>query len=82
MTNSELVEDSMSTSYITGEINIGNTVWSMRKQARDHIIDKLNLNSCLCGSVVDPSMDGVIKCKWTFCETQWVSTKFDMVDEL
>jgi hypothetical protein len=84
MTNSESVEDSMSTSCITGEIDLGNTVRSMRKRARDHVVDKLNLNSCLCGSVVDPSTDGVVKCKRTSCEseTQWVSTKFDMVDEL
>ena len=75
------VEDSISTSCTTGEIDPENTVRSMRKQARDHIVDKLNLNSCLCGSVVDPSMEGVIKCKHTSCETQWVS-KFDMVDGL
>jgi hypothetical protein len=75
------VENAMSTSCTPGEIDPENTVWSMRKRARDHVVDKLNLNSCLCGSVVDPATEGVIKCKQTSCETQWVS-RFDIVDEL
>jgi hypothetical protein len=56
MTNS--VEDLISTSCATGEIDPENTVRSMRKRATDRIVDKSNLNSCLCGSVVDPSMLG------------------------
>jgi hypothetical protein len=58
-----LVENSMSTSCTTGEIDPKNTMWSMWKQARDHVVDRFNLNSCLCGSVVNPAMEGVIKCK-------------------
>jgi hypothetical protein len=46
-----------------------------RKRGRGHIVDELNLNVCLCGSVVDLSMDleTVVKCKRSSCETQWVS---------
>ena len=58
------VEDSISTSCTTVEINPKNTAQSMWKRAR-HVIDKLNLNLCLCGSVVDPSMEGVVICKHT-----------------
>ena len=61
-----------------GEIN---TERSMRKRARGHVVDKLNLNLCLCGSVIDPSAEGIVKCKQTSCKTQWVST-LDMADEL
>jgi len=32
------------------------------------------LNGCLCGSVLDGSLSGVVKCKQAGCETQWVST--------
>ena len=37
---------------------------SARKR-RGHIVDELNLNVCLCGSVVNPSMEpeSVVKCK-------------------
>jgi hypothetical protein len=31
------------------------------------------LNGCLCGSVLDSSLSGVVKCKQAGCETQWVS---------
>jgi len=41
-----------------------------RKRAPRHIGD---LNGCLCGLVVNPSVDlsGVIKCRQPSCETQW-----------
>ena len=48
---------------------------STRKRGRVHIVDELNLNLCLCGSVVNSSMEGVVKCKRPSCETQWVSSK-------
>ena len=32
------------------------------------------LNGCLCGSVLNGSMRGVLRCKQAGCETQWVST--------
>jgi len=32
------------------------------------------LNGCLCGSVLNGSVIGVIKCKQAGCETRWVST--------
>jgi hypothetical protein len=31
------------------------------------------LNGCLCGQVLDSSLNGVIECKQAGCETQWVS---------
>jgi hypothetical protein len=37
------------------------------------------LNECLCGSVLDSSLSGVIKCKQAGCETQWVSSTCLMV---
>ena len=35
------------------------------QKRRGHIVDELNLNVCLCGSVVNPSMEpeSVVKCK-------------------
>jgi hypothetical protein len=48
---------------------------STRKRGRGRIVDELNLNVCLCGLVVDPSTENVVKCKRSSCETQWVSTK-------
>lgn len=62
---------------IDAETHIG---WSMQKRKRGHVIDKLNLNSCLCGSVVNPSTEGSVKCKQSSCEMQWVST-FGMTDK-
>ena len=32
------------------------------------------LNGCLCESVLNSSLSGVVKCKQASCETQWVST--------
>ena len=32
------------------------------------------LNGCLCRSVLNSSLSGVLKCKQAGCETQWVST--------
>ncbi|KDR65944.1 hypothetical protein GALMADRAFT_81352, partial [Galerina marginata CBS 339.88] len=28
-------------------------------------------DGCLCGSVLDGSMDGVLRCKQMGCETEW-----------
>ena len=56
-----------------------NMTESMRRltheRGRGHVIDDLNLNACLCGEVVDPSMEGIVKCKRISCETQWVSAQ-------
>ncbi|KAF8815934.1 hypothetical protein BYT27DRAFT_7078697, partial [Phlegmacium glaucopus] len=32
---------------------------------------KQDLNDCLCGDVVEPSVERVVKCKQPGCETQW-----------
>ena len=37
-----------------------------------HTSQKLVLDGCLCGSVLDGSMDGVLRCKQIGCETEWV----------
>ncbi|KAF8240474.1 hypothetical protein L208DRAFT_1233138, partial [Tricholoma matsutake] len=29
------------------------------------------LNGCLCGSVLNSTMDGILNCKQASCETQW-----------
>lgn len=42
-----------------------------RKRVPRQLADALN--GCLCGSVLDGSLSGVVKCKQTGCETQWVS---------
>ena len=34
---------------------------------------KLVLDGCLCRSVLNGSMDGVLRCKEIGCETEWVS---------
>ena len=34
------------------------------------------LNGCLCGQVLDSSLNGVLECKQAGCETQWVSTAY------
>ena len=36
----------------------------------------VELNGCFCGDVLNSSMPGVIECKRTGCETQWVSRLF------
>ena len=62
----------------TVEVNCNMTEsmrWLTCKQGRGHVIDDLNLNKCLCGEVVDPSMEGVVKCKRISCETQGVSAQ-------
>ena len=46
--------------------------WPKRKRVPCQLAD--TLNGCLCGSVLDGSLSGVIKCKQAGCETQWVST--------
>lgn len=44
-----------------------------RRPKRKRIQRKLALDGCLCGSVLNGSMSGVLRCKHTGCETQWVS---------
>ena len=34
------------------------------------------LNGCLCGQVLDSSLNGVLECKQAGCKTQWVSTAY------
>ena len=46
--------------------------WPKRKRDPRQLVDVLN--GCLCGSVLDSSLSGVVKCKQAGCETQWVST--------
>jgi hypothetical protein len=43
-----------------------------RKRVPRQLADALN--GCLCGSVLNSSLSGVVKCKQAGCETQWVST--------
>ena len=45
---------------------------SKRKRIPRQLADALN--GCLCGLVLDCSMDGVLRCNQAGCETQWVST--------
>jgi hypothetical protein len=45
---------------------------SKRKRVPRKLADALN--GCLCGQVLDSSLNGVLKCKQAGCETQWVST--------
>ncbi|KAF8161442.1 hypothetical protein B0H34DRAFT_673382 [Crassisporium funariophilum] len=42
---------------------------SKRKRVVRQLADALN--GCLCGSVLDGSVDGVLKCNQAGCETQW-----------
>ena len=42
-----------------------------RKAPRQQDIDALN--GCLCGEVLQPLLNGVLKCKQAGCETQWVA---------
>ncbi len=43
-----------------------------RKRVPRQLVDALN--GCLCGSVLNSSLSGIVKCKQAGCETQWVST--------
>jgi hypothetical protein len=47
---------------------------SKRKRVPRQLADALN--GCLCGSVLNSSLSGVVKCKQAGCETQWVSICF------
>ncbi|KAF8173645.1 hypothetical protein BJ912DRAFT_859210, partial [Pholiota molesta] len=29
------------------------------------------LNGCLCGQVLDSTLEGIVRCKVSGCETQW-----------
>lgn len=40
---------------------------------RKRIRRAVELNGCYCGNVLSSSMAGVVECKRTGCETQWVS---------
>ena len=48
---------------------------SKRKRVRRVV----ELNSCLCGMVVDSSSEDTVRCKHIGCETQWVSTDFALI---
>ena len=43
---------------------------------RRRIQRNVELNGCFCGSVLDSAAAGVIECKQTGCETQWVRIFF------
>ena len=43
---------------------------------RRSIRRNVELNGCFCGVVLDSSATGVIECKRSGCETQWVCIKF------
>ena len=45
---------------------------SKRKRVLRKPVDALD--GCLCGLVLNRSMEGVLQCKQAGCETQWVST--------
>ncbi|KAF8240146.1 hypothetical protein L208DRAFT_1385070, partial [Tricholoma matsutake] len=45
--------------------------WSKHKRILRQLGD--TLNGCLCGSVLNSTMDGILNCKQASCETQWVS---------
>ena len=47
---------------------------SKRKRVPRRLADALN--GCLCGQVLDSSLNGVLKCKQAGCETQWVSMAY------
>ena len=47
---------------------------SKRKRVPRKLADALN--GCLCGQVLDSSLNGVLECKQAGCETQWVSTAY------
>ena len=51
---------------------VENSGRSKRKRVPRQLVDALN--GCLCGLVLDCSMDGVLACNQAGCETQWVST--------
>jgi hypothetical protein len=58
---------------ITSEIPVAVEVGRpKRKRVPRQLADALN--GCLCGSVLDGSLSGVVKCRQAGCETQWVST--------
>lgn len=50
-----------------------NVVEEFGRAKRKRVPRQLVLDGCLCGSVLDGSMDGVLRCKQAGCETQWVS---------
>jgi hypothetical protein len=45
---------------------------SKHKRVPQRLADALN--GCLCGLVLNRSLNGVLECKHAGCETQWVST--------
>jgi hypothetical protein len=40
------------------------------------------LNGCLCGEVLQPLSNGVLKCKQAGCETQWVPNNLNQIEIL
>ena len=60
---------------VTMEIEIPEeSGWSKRKRVPRKLAD--TLNGCLCGQVLDSSLNGVLECKQAGCETRWVSTAY------
>ena len=49
------------------------TISSDLPTKRKRIRRAMELNGCYCGNVLSSSMAGVVECKRTGCETQWVS---------
>ena len=43
-----------------------------RQEHRKCKLVEVEVDDCLCGLKVNPKDDGMIQCKWTGCETQWV----------
>ena len=48
--------------------------WSKHKRVPHKLADALN--GCLCGEVLDSSLNGVLECKQAGCKTWWVSTVY------
>ena len=47
---------------------------SKRKRVPCKLADALN--GCLCGQVLNSSLNGVLECKQAGCETRWVNTVY------
>ena len=70
ITESVLEERFTTLTLTTESLSEINDLPTKRKRVRRAV----ELNGCFCGSVLSSSMAGVIECKRTGCETQWVST--------
>jgi len=60
----------LSTTESLGELGCTKRKWMPRKQQANE------LNSCLCGDVIELFMEGVLKCKQAGCETEWITICF------